>query len=409
MTTKCAFFIPMKHRTCNLPPLAGSRFCTIHEPGEDKIPCPRDPGHLVSKADLERHLRKCKGTGISRASSLPYFCSGINLRRGDFGPAAEKVCALSRDPERCVSVIQRLRDIASRIAADGEPRASIFGHAGVAAANVELFSSAGSPKHMPQIESIVANMEREGMLSGVPGSVFAEFGAGRAQLARFVAAAMPRSSEKIPFVLIDRGHFSHKAESSSAKSGDGPTWVRAQIDIADLDLAALPPVSGARSLVAFGKHLCGAGADLTLNSIAGAREKLPVLGCSVAIALCCYHRSSWDSYCGAPFLEELGFGREDFDILRTLTSWSTSESSEERRDGKVIEDDSPLHRFTGPQRFDIGKASKTLLTIGRLRFLRSKGFQASTVIYVDESISPENVLLLATAPPLSRVGSTAPL
>lgn len=303
---RCAFWIPGKRRTCNMPPKEGSLYCPTHEPNPDKVPCPLDPRHLVHKADLERHLAKCPGTGLTHASALPFYVKGINAP-GEAEPAPEKgeSNVLWRSPERVARVVAQLTEVAKTEVDALPPPLSVKRHENAEKKDREFSRSAnGSSKHLPQISSIIKNMEDEGMLAGDRGTVFVEFGAGKAHLARLVAASVEGGpttpAERLPFLLVDMARFSNKAESTTWRAhGTSPVFSRIQIDITDLDLAKVPEVMDpeARTVVGFGKHLCGAGCDTTIRCMANAKYRLPGLKFQIAIALCCLHKCNWQSYC----------------------------------------------------------------------------------------------------------------
>ena len=301
---RCAYWIPGKRRTCNMPPREGSLYCPTHEPNPDKVPCPLDPRHLVLKADLERHLAKCPGTGLTHASALPFYSKGINAP-GEQEPAPEEGSSnvLWRSPERVARVVARLTEVSKAVPQEPPPL-SVKRHEGAERTDREISRSTnGSGKHLPQISSIIKNMEDEGMLGGAAGTVYVEFGAGKAHLARLVAASVesgPDAAARLPFLLVDMARFSNKAESSTWRPHDSsPVFSRIQIDITDLDLSKVPEVMGpaARSVVGFGKHLCGAGCDTTIRCMVNAKERLPALKFHIAIALCCLHKCNWQSYC----------------------------------------------------------------------------------------------------------------
>lgn len=41
----------------------------------------------------------------------------------------------------------------------------------------------------------------------------------------------------------------------------------------------------------------------------------------VAMATCCHHRCSWESYVGKEFLSHHGFSRTEFEALIRMSSW----------------------------------------------------------------------------------------
>ena len=475
---KCAYAIPMKHRTCNLPARPGSQYCATHDPAAaDRVPCPKDPRHTVRTADLARHLRRCKGQGLDRVCGEPYYSRGANLspeaERKDAAPdaapepetetttSAAPVKPLWQHPERVAAVVAQLRALAEAPATRGfmtaAPELRVLEYDKAAAVEREMFRSAASEKHGPQVSSIVENMAREGFLAVSPACpvAFVEFGAGKAHLAKVVAAAtmlptgtpMPQSdykqqqqeqqqqekdykgdddksedAGKVPFVLVDRAKFSASTERScwGQVLSRGVAFSRIQIDITDLVLARVPalaPARGVRRVVAFGKHLCGMGCDTALRCVVHARAAMPAgTQFALAIALCCLHRCTWDTYSNPAFIAAHGFSRAQFALLTSIAAWATSgpDRQQQQDDDESAKDGdeqaaSPVKKcarcsdaragrnpYGFAERRELGLMARRLLTEGRLAYLRSHGFPNARVVrYVDEAVSPENVLLLA--------------
>ena len=124
---------------------------------------------------------------------------------------------------------------------------------------------------------------------------------------------------------------------------------RLRVDIKDLRLAGAAEAAG-RRVVATGKHLCGAAADLALRCLllpshsdddANADEGVPAPveknkkpptassrppgfePAGVAVATCCHHRCAWSSFVGRARLAALGFDAGDFATLAKVSSWGT--------------------------------------------------------------------------------------
>ncbi|CAI5931805.1 unnamed protein product [Closterium sp. NIES-65] len=145
--------------------------------------------------------------------------------------------------------------------------------------------------------------------------------------------------------------------------------MRVRVDIADLQLAALPSLEG-RPLVAISKHLCGPATDLALRCCLNASQtsqpsqpgQLGQLGhqgqpieeshlnqgqqepsqqgqqgqqgqpsqerqqgtrlAGLAIATCCHHLCDWDSYVNPAFFTRLGFAPSDFAAVAWMSSWA---------------------------------------------------------------------------------------
>ncbi|KAK0062954.1 tRNA:m(4)X modification enzyme TRM13 isoform X4 [Biomphalaria pfeifferi] len=169
----------------------------------------------------------------------------------------------------------------------------------------------------------------------------------------------------------------------------------------------------------------------------------------IMIALCCHHQCTWDTYSGQEFMQTIGISPENFDLLTRLSSWATcakttvqeeinlqidftfelfklylamakpkaksirettnnnsdtimrddpKEVSEDHNTKDLINRDynKPLReQLSVSQREEIGRKCKRLIDTGRLHFLKSKGLQCFLREYINESITPENVVLIA--------------
>lgn len=225
------------------------------------------------------------------------------------------------------------------------------------------------------------------------------------------------------------------------------SFLRARVDLADLDLrgamsmlnaeAASGSKEGGDAACIFAKHLCGAATDLALRALAAlligsaAAQKfagdsgsevaldaaadvtssgLAAFG-GVALATCCHHRCSWTSYVGKPlFRREVaarGSSAADaapalFKATSLASSWAASFGATGVRAPLPPEDDA---------RRKFGRQCKDLLDAGRCEYLRTV-LQAAAqsggnklalprigvAVFCDESLTPENRVLLATVP-----------
>lgn len=485
-------WLESRHRYCHMQRTRGSIYCKPHTPDTARIPCPLDPHHTVLPQDLEKHLRRCPGTKLSRASALPYYHKDCNAGSDteDATPAApglkrarstEDAAATSaREPDNSKKEEEKeeedeerarrqaeagvaaaddavVRALAARVAA-GYARACTVLPALEGAAVEQLHSAACdrfdtecSRKHAAQHTSILAHMAAAGMLRR--GAVFLELGAGTAYMSHLVSLCLApaevvekperpvpankvcngttstttatastatacanddkkevvdekKEEKKEPtkktetFVLVDRGRFRHKAERMHKYTNPGHVFERVLMDIRDLDLARVDTFRAARAVVAYGKHLCGAATDLALRCIHswfGAHDGAERDFCAVAIALCCFHCCEWRSYTGKAWLQSLGFTRDDFPLLRSLTSWNTSNYPlVSASDAAAAAAPAPGdHGFTPSEKRRLGMQARHILIAGRVLYLRQHGFDTRVVTYVPETISPENLLLLA--------------
>ena len=154
------------------------------------------------------------------------------------------------------------------------------------------------------------------------------------------------------------------------------------------------------------KHLCGSGTDMALRAAARCGARLA--GC--ALATCCHHRCTWDTYTAPRFLQRHGIGPRELRVLTHMCGWGTAPACA----GDAVTSDCCHTSATAAavgegaaalwgtvERRAIGTAAKSLLDAGRLQWLReSAGFggDAALVAYVERATSPENRLLLAWRP-----------
>lgn len=242
-------------------------------------------------------------------------------------------------------------------------------------------------RHEFQYASIVTAMECFGLLgegeSTGSGSsfVYVEFGAGRGYLSHFIAEMCPGAD----LVLIDHTAYRFKAERS-LKGRLNCSVNRLTIDIKDILLYQVPELQN-RNVIGFGKHLCGSATDMALRACFEPCIRSSLKVCGFAVATCCHHRCTWETYVNQIFLSDLGFGRTEFPYLTRISSWATldknTRASEEVRE-----------RGNKQEKIALGRLAKRILDSGRLQWCVSKGFKAKMVTYIGEHISPENVLLL---------------
>ena len=145
----------------------------------------------------------------------------------------------------------------------------------------------------------------------------------------------------------------------------------------DIDLARLREgLAPGRELIVVSKHLCGRASDFALRAI-GRASADGVPPRAVLLGTCCHHRCEWQAYPNRPYLERLGFGPADFELLCRMSSRGVN----------------PADASDVAQ---VARRAKDLLDEGRAAFLRALGYEAHLATYVDASISPENVLVVAT-------------
>ena len=82
------------------------------------------------------------------------------------------------------------------------------------------------------------------------------------------------------------------------------------------------------TVVIIAKHLCGVASDLAIHSTKDPALRLEerdnkVREVGLCIATCCHHACSWPDYAGKEWLLKAGFTKEEFNLLKHWSGWST--------------------------------------------------------------------------------------
>jgi hypothetical protein len=277
--------------------------------------------------------------------------------------------------------------------------------------------------------------------------------------AALVAAARTESAQP-PYrlLVLDRGSFKHKSDPAIRRDSRC-TLTRYRCDLADVRFERMQEVQDvARQRVAattsvplaataagssgtpasssdaapltlvVGKHVCGQATDFVIRAIVRAnnqphastemtlsRPPLRLLINGVAIATCCHHLCSWESYCNRPFLESLGINRHDFAVMTRISTWfldnscassATALAVPASATGAAASQVSGLSTdgaaLASTERAWLGFVCKHLLDEGRARCLADEahlhgtlGSPAQRVPYTSAEVTKERWLLLA--------------
>ncbi|XP_043653519.1 tRNA:m(4)X modification enzyme TRM13 homolog [Drosophila teissieri] len=414
ITTTCSYWVPRKKRRCKMTANKGSQFCGAHAPAtattstsdeksgedafEERIPCPLDHKHTVFKRKLAKHLTICNAR--DQESSMPYIVKGVNSGE-DLKETDEELDKFNQikmhelADEEFYSLIDKVKELYDKHINSSIQELQLEHDSLKEELNRKDYGQE-TLRQLTQASSLLGILENNHQLTDV--TSYVEFGAGKGQLAYYLATALQdQRLSNSQVVLIDRMSLRHKKDNKLANK---EKVQRIRADIADLKLSALPELKKTQRTVAISKHLCGAATDLTLRCLLSDED---VSSDYVLIALCCHHRCSWRSYVGRKFLQEAGIGPREFAILTKMVSWAVCGTGLSRERRKAMETaafqptETTTQRLTRQEREQIGQQCKRVLDYGRLEYLRSHGYQAELKFYVSRDVTLENVVLLARA------------
>ncbi|KAJ3091416.1 tRNA:m(4)X modification enzyme TRM13 [Quaeritorhiza haematococci] len=371
----CHFYVKRKQRYCRLDVKKGRSYCGEHavfdEKGvEERVPCPYDGNHTITKADLQRHLERCNRKPKPKP---PYYVENINVptlttppnpaqqpnddlpvppsssssktpattntsttsAEASSNPASkttprERLVAMP--PEEFAKLVEKIRRIYAECLPGGKDfRTEVLTHSVMDPMLVDGGHNTVCGKHGTQQASLIGHLDRLGLTD--KDSVFIEFGCGKGQLSNFVHMAVGDPST---FILVDRRNFRMKIDRFLKVMGPESTWRRLMIDIKDLDLSRVDDVKG-HSVVAVSKHLCGSATDITLKCLTQFLENDStgkVKG--LVIALCCHQICKYSMYINHGFLEKYGITEDEFAFMCVMSTWATcgQQPTDADEDGK---------------------------------------------------------------------------
>ncbi|KAH7479826.1 tRNA:m(4)X modification enzyme TRM13-like protein [Phytophthora ramorum] len=439
---RCMFKVVRKNRFCNISRVPGSLFCGNHLPDSDaavssksqkfkaatrrRVPCPVDASHTVYEFDLAKHVLVCNRVKDADAmKKLAYYSHNINSGshssvKEEGSTASSEEPAGDKENEHSEPSAQEQQGIIDKLVAidfaDLRKRIEAAYDSCVGELLLEklqhkccdqLFEEkkkAGASKsvlrHIEQQASIIGHMEQAKLLQD-SNAAFVELGAGRGMLSLALAQMFPDSL----YVLIDRAHTRGKADrfiggDNKGDEGAKDTTLRAKIDIRHLNFAGMQEILD-KPVVCMSKHLCGVATDLSLRAVAqtlpessGGKETSSEITVSssfqgLAIALCCHHVCAWEDYVNPSFFEAQGFKPQEFELLTSMTSWTTC--------GMGLEGDAVQHilGISKEDRAVLGRKCKRIIDAGRAAYLKQLQLKTRLVHYCDTNDSLENCLLLA--------------
>ncbi|XP_053616462.1 tRNA:m(4)X modification enzyme TRM13 homolog [Plodia interpunctella] len=395
---QCQYFVVRKKRLCRMTVRPGRQYCGEHEPqprredGErdTRIPCPNDPKHTCYASKLEKHLTICN----ARPTDLPdYIIPNVNI------PAATDTftrTTLSEVPRDILAqVVDKVNCLYEKYV---KHEIKSLKEQPIHWTVVEEFSdpsrTESSLRHLRQTSSLLHMMETAGLVRDH--TCYVELGAGKGLVSYYLWQAWCSAGSDSTGLLLDRAALRHKRDNKLPAR-----VVRVRADLAHVALERVPAVRARPGVVGVAKHLCGAATDLALHCMTSAAVLHKTRG--LAMATCCHHRCDPHVYLGREQLRELGVTDEDFNVILGIVSWATCgdgrprekrAETEEETDRELVANDAEMRR----QRALTGRKAKSLLDWGRAAALRGKGFNVDLVIFVPDSVSPENLAIVAVKP-----------
>lgn len=409
-TTKhCLHWVHRKKRFCKMTLAKGKDYCGEHEPAvaevngdatkeQDRIPCPLDDKHTIYKKNLRKHLKICNAR--PKENEPDYIQKNINA--GDCGDdnsiSMEDLKALKLndlEDKEFYGVIEKVKDLFGKYV-QGNIKTLDSHHTCMDEELAKEEYGKESRKHLVQTSALLGILETEQTI--LDSTSFVEFGAGKGQLAYYLAKLLEKKQNS-QVVLVDRMSLRHKKDN---KVEDRSLVQRIRADIIDLCIDKLPALNGSRHCIGVSKHLCGGATDLTLRCIVQAKERHTDF---IMIALCCHHRCDWLTFVGKEFFKTHGITPREFAIITKMVSWAicgTGMSRERRKaleeqqlTDQEIKDIQSNQRLSLEERESIGLMCKRVLDYARIEYLRKLGYVADLNYYVSKEVTLENVVLLA--------------
>ncbi|KAI8130048.1 hypothetical protein FF38_12542 [Lucilia cuprina] len=403
----CAHFVKRKKRYCKMTVAKGKEYCGEHEPAvkedsndtaldSERIACPLDGKHTVYKKNLRKHLKICNARPTD--DQPEYIQKNVNAGSDNDEPMQDELKNIKLndlEDEEFYGVIDKVKKLYEKFVENKIQKLECH-HKCMDEELAKEEYGKESRKHLVQAGALLGILEKEQQIGN--STSFVEFGAGKGQLAFYLAKLLEKK-ENSQVVLVDRMSLRHKKDN---KIEDRSLVQRIRADIADFCIDKLSNLKNTEHCVAVSKHLCGGATDLTLRCIIQAQEKFTDF---IMIALCCHHRCDWRSFVGKNFLKEHQISQRQFVIITKMVSWAICGTGMSRERRKALEEQqltvqevaeiNANQRLSLAERETIGFMCKRILDYARLVYLRKNGYEADLHYYVDREITLENVVLLA--------------
>ncbi|TNN13693.1 tRNA:m(4)X modification enzyme TRM13 [Schistosoma japonicum] len=470
---RCGYFMKNKNRYCRQLPVKGSNRCFNHIcESVDKVACPLDPTHFVSRSNLEKHLMKCNER---RKVNAVYYVSGINSANSDTTIPAPKMSLADVSAVILLRLIARLEELNTALnlidqvqdlstgdihplilftlnnhrhwcsngfpglnelpsllqsstvslnGNDNEVNKDINSCEDNFAVNSERVVH-GSMRHIYQNGCLIRVLKESNLLS--TGSLYLEFGAGRAGLSHWINNCLASSElgsrcyDRFPgvwpvkapetnFIVVELNSVRDKMDKRQRDEGN---FTRIRIDIANLDLTRLPLLQeNTKPVIAVAKHLCGDATDLSLRCLKNGEKVMNLSG--IMFAVCCHNKCTWNETVGRFWLEnEAKITSNEFTLITQLSSWAVcgfkhksfdniNDSSlnylEALKSGNEDVCQKALHNLNVDFKVRIGQICKRLIDWGRLMYIKNelKFTNTHLITYTSTKVTLENIVIYAS-------------
>ncbi|KAK2167501.1 hypothetical protein LSH36_27g09072 [Paralvinella palmiformis] len=401
---RCSFYMKKKMRYCKLEPVAGSGYCTIHahdmgviQNKRKRIPCPLDPKHSCYEDLLKNHLKKCNAR-----PGLNPPCYVIDINSGsDDGENSSNYQVSIRDvsDQEVLALTKVVTELHKGFV--GELDKNCLFHEVLQEEKAKPHNGAAAQKHINQQASLIGHLQKAGLLRD--GISYLEFGAGKGGLSHWIQLALSQCSNN-QYILIDRSSVRYRMDTYHRGAEQGPDFERIKTDIRHLHLGKIASLQNdMRPIVGVGKHLCGSATDMMLRCLmetphrdeSGLKSKIV----GIVLALCCHHRTDWQTYCGKAFFKQCGLGAREFHLISSMTSWATCGGTLAAEKSPGGSDSTYNHYRYGnllpEEREEIGYQCKQLIDHGRLLYLKDHGYHVQQIYYAEKEQTLENMALVA--------------
>ena len=401
----CKHYLIHKKRRCRMPVKEGHSFCGAHSIAS--IPCPHCSTSLTDSTKYRRH---CSSENplcpvlkrLARVAKQPWYSKAINFPNSSFQTHSNQNLSISHHqsntdlnhlhplPSKYVNPLQvikllkenQLKNAVQNLNTPNIPEAEIIHNEW---SNTRDSSFSYEQYHFLQIASLASRVLRSAPSSTVTQSItILELGAGRAYTSLYVSHVFSLRNIQVNVIVIDRAASRMKADRVirgwvNDPSSSISTFRRIRADVSDVDLCKIPELINVDKVYVIGKHVCGAGLDLSLTCVQRlVKERKEKINVSLALLCCCRRLCQWNLFGDdAKIWRKWKFTEEQVGIITKAAAWGLDKKHDETRT-------------------TAGHLSRAAVDSARVEWLREKGWTAWTEVCSDQS--PENICVCAEWP-----------